>query len=207
MKILSLIPVALLVCLPLAAQAPHVHTDALGFTYSLPEDWQIVVPKPPVPPPAGKQPLNAPDEVRKGLDCVNVPLTATHGSPPSVIVIVTLPYDCFGQTMSPQDLEGFGSGVTEGLKRTFDILNPVEAAYTLVGHSMWIERVKATPKGKSAPQFTIETACTLLKKGAVCWMAQASDQPGLAEFEHAPVTLEGVLAKQLVPANVFVKNP
>lgn len=206
MKILSLIPAALLACLPLAAQAPHVHNDALNFTYSVPEDWQIVVPKPPAPPPQNK-PLNAPEEVRKGMDCVDVPLTATHGSPPSVIVLVTLPFDCFGQSMSRRDLEGFGAGVTEGLKRTFDILNPVESAYSLAGHSMWIERVKATPKGKSAPVFTIETVCTLLQKGAVCWMAQAGDEAGLSEFEHGPVTLEGQAAKQLVPANVFVRNP
>lgn len=186
------------------AQAPHVHSDALGFTYTVPEDWQIVAPKPPAQP--AKPPQNVPAEVRKGLDCVNVPLTATHGSPASVIVVVTLPYACFGEKMTQQNLAGFGAGVTEGLKSTFDIFNPVVSTYTLAGHTMWIERVKAIPNGKTAPVFTVETACTLLEKGAVCWMAEAADQAGLEEFEHGAVTLEGAAVGQLVPANVFVKS-
>jgi hypothetical protein len=200
MKFLLLVPLAALALVPLAAQAPHVHTDALGFTFTLPEDWQIIVPKP--QPAAATSP---PDEVRKGIDCMNVPLTATHGNPATVIVIVTLPFDCFGQTMSQQDLPGFGIGVTEGLKVAFDILNPVEATYTLAGHAMWIERVKATPKGLTAPVFTVETTCTLLEKGAACWMAQAGDEAGLTQFEHGLVTLEGSTASQIVPESTFVK--
>jgi hypothetical protein len=191
---------------PLAAQAPqHDLIDALGFTYTVPEDWQVIVPKPTAG--ASQQVLIAPDELRKGILCVDVPMTAMHGSPPTVIVIVTLPFDCFGQSMSQQDLPGFGIGVTEGLKRIFDILNPVEATYTLAGHAMWIKRVKATPKGLTAPVFTVETTCTLLEKGAVCWMAQAADEAGLTVFEHGPVTLEGSTASQLVPASAFVKFP
>jgi hypothetical protein len=202
-----LVPLAAIALVPLAAQAPHVITDALGFTYTVPEDWQVVMPKLNAATSSPTQPQGAPDELRKGVLCVDVPMTATHGSPPTVIVIVTLPFDCFGQTMSQQDLPGFGLGVTEGLKVALDIFNPVEATYTLAGHNMWIERVKATPKGKSAAVFTVETTCTLLAKGAVCWMAQASDEAGLTEFEHTPVTLEGSTASQLVPATTFVKFP
>lgn len=205
MKHLLLVTLALFALVPLAAQAPQMHTDALGFTYTLPEDWQIVAPKPSAQPPQSGQP--APDELRKGIFCVDVPLTATHGSPATVIVIVTLPFGCFGQTMTRQDLPGFGIGVSEGIKRTFDILNPVQATYTLAGHPMWIQRVKATPQGKSAPVFTIETTCTLLEKGAVCWMALASDEAGLSEFEHSKVALEGSTASLLVPASTFLKAP
>lgn len=207
MKFHLLLSLAAMALVPLAAQSPHVVTDALGFTYTVPEDWQVVMPKLTAATPSETQPQSEPNELRKGVLCVDVPMTATHGSPATVIVIVTLPYDCFGQTISQQDLPNFGLGVTEGIKLIFDVFDPVEATYTLAGHSMWIERVKATPKGNSAAVFTVETTCTLLEKGAVCWMAQAGDEAGLAEFEHSPVTLEGTTASQLVPAATFVKFP
>ena len=117
-----------------------------------------------------------------------MPLTARHGDPPSAIVIIALPFDCFGQTMAQHDLADFGSGVTEGLKTTFDFLNPVSTTYALAGHKLWIERVKAVPKGKTAPVDTVEITCTILEKGAVCWMVQAADEASLEAFERGAVT-------------------
>lgn len=197
--------------LPLAAQAPRGLSDPLGFTYSIPAGWELVVPKPPqtTEQPSGPQnnPQNNLPAVKKGIACVEVPLTARHGDPVSAMVIVALPFQCFGQTMTDEDLPGFGSGVIEGLKTAFDLLDPISATYKLAGHKLWIERVKAIPKGKTAPVETVETACTILNKGAVCWMVEAADAASLETFEHESVTLEGSAPTPLVPAEVFVKSP
>lgn len=189
--------------LPLAAQAPQVISDPLGFSYSVPSGWQLVIPQPQ----KITEPPNMPQEVKKGMACVEVPLTARHGNPASAIVIIALPFTCFGQTMAEDDLNGFGSGVTEGLKTTFDFLNPISATYKLAGYKLWIERVKAVPRGKTAPVETVETACTILSKGAVCWMVEAADAASLQAFERQAVTLEGSAPTPLVPAEVFLKSP
>lgn len=182
------------------AQAPQASSKSIGFSYNLPEDWEVVKAAP-------APPSNLPPEVRKGAACTEIPLTARHGDPISSIVVVALPFDCFGETMSEKDLPEFGAGVLAGLKQTFDFANPLTASYKLAGHAMWINRMKATPRGKTAPVFTIEIACTLLTKGAVCWLAQAADMESLRVFEHSPVTLENVAAGRLVPKDVFVKDP
>lgn len=189
----------------LLAQTPPLQDDAVGFSYTLPPDWQVVVPSSP-PPQQPKPSQNTPQEVKKGLACVEVPITARHGTPPSVLVVIALPFDCFGQTMAQQDLAGFGFGVTEGLKTTFDFLNPVTTTYTLAGHRLWMERVKAVPRGKTAPVDTVEIACAILQKGSVCWMVDAADAASLAAFEHAAVTLEGSTPAPLVPPEVFLKS-
>lgn len=197
--------------LPLAAQTvqPSVHAPVqvenkdIGFSYLLPGEWEIVKATPALP--AEQKASNT--EPRQGIACTDIPLTAQRGKPASVIVIVALPFACFGQTMEYDDLPGFGEGAAEGLKQTLDIIEPITASYKLVGHKIWIERAKATPKGKTAPDYTVEIACTVLEKGAVCWLAQSADAAGLEAFEHATVTLEGVNAGALVPNDVFAKNP
>jgi len=52
-------------------------------------------------------------------------------------------------------------------------------------------------------QYTIEVACGVLKKAAVCWMAMAADNAALAEFENGAVKLEDDPPAALVPAAVF----
>lgn len=201
--------VAIPLALPCLAQAqrPHVISDAIGFSYSLPPDWQVVTPKAAAPRPQPKVPANAPPEVKRGIVCVEVPLTAWHGKLRSAVVVIALPFGCYGETMQEQDLPTWGSAWIEGLKTTFDFANPIKATYRLAGHSMWIERVKAVPKDKPVAAFTLETACTVLKKGAVCWMIEAADARSLAEFEQSPVKLEGTESRRLVPRHVFAKNP
>jgi hypothetical protein len=210
--------VALLVLVPQPSTAqttqPSLHAPAkvenkdIGFSYSLPGEWEAVAASPTLPAQQQKEEQKAPNaEARQGIACIDIPLTAQRGKPPSVIVIVTLPFQCFGQTMGYDDLPGFGEGAAEGLKRTLDIIDPITASYKLAGHKMWIQRSKATPKGKTAPEYTVEIACTVLEKGAVCWLAQAADSAGLDAFERATVTLNGVNAGALVPKDVFVKNP
>lgn len=197
-----------------SVRAPaQVENIDIGFSFSLPGEWQVVAEVPALPVQQQKAEQKAPTqkaptaEVRQGIACIDIPLTAQRGSPASVIVIVALPFECFGQTMKYDDLPGFGEGATEGLKQTLSIMEPIRASYSLAGHRIWIQRAKATPKGKTAPVYTVEIACTVLEKGAVCWLAQAADAAGLEAFEHATVTLDGVKAEALVPKDVFVKTP
>lgn len=158
--------------LPLAAQAPQVH-DALGFSYNLPADWEEVIPAPPQATEQPKASQNTPQEVKKGIACVEVPLTARRGDPASAIVIIALPFDCFGQTMAPDDLASFGSGVTDGLKTTFDFLNPVSTTYALAGHRFWIARVKAVPREKRRPRTPSKSpAPFLLRPRSAGWSSQ-----------------------------------
>ncbi len=81
-------------------------------------------------------------------------------------------------------------------------------ALTSLGtHSMWIERSKGALKEHSELQYTVETVCTILKKGAVCWMALGADKDGLTIFESGAVNLDGDAQPALVPATAFDKKP
>lgn len=207
------IPLLLLVALGTSsAQAPapatQLHSYPIGFTYTLPADWEVVDSTPSLPVVRDQVTKTAKsDEEKRGIACAQIALTARHGAPPSVVVAMALPYDCFGQTMSDKDLPGFASGAAEGLKATFDIVSPEYGSYTLGEHSLWIERASGTPKDHPEMKYTIETVCTLLKKGAVCLMAMAADEAGLQTFEHGAVTLDGALPAALVPADAFAKKP
>ncbi len=197
-----------LLAAPLLAQTHgvQVHSSDLGFSYSLPSDWDSVDPQPQLP--AAKQQATqnaAGEEEKKGIACVQVALSARHGV--SAIVVVALPFDCYGQTMTAKELPGFGEGAAEGLKQTFDIDRPVLGAYALGSHRMWIERAAGTPKGHTEPAYTVEIACTLLTKAAVCWMTMAAGADDLHAFEHGAVTLDGYAAPSLVPGNAFGKSP
>jgi len=205
----------------LAAQAPNapvndapVTQDAatgIGFSYQLPPDWTVVETRP-SPTPAAPAASILP---RKGTACISVPSTARRGAPASIIVVVELPFDCYGVAMTGQDLASFGSGVTDGLKQTFDIGDTVLGAYTLGSHSLWIERAKGNPKGQlpgktqaqTPVQYTVEIACSLLKKAAVCWMTTAADEASLHAFEAMPVVLDDDAAAPLVPSTAFDKAP
>src|ERR1700735_4207087 len=179
----------------LAAQtpaAPKAHASDLGFTYSLPSDWEVVNANPTLSGVKEQAQQNATTEdEKKGVACVQIALTARGGSPSSVLVVVELPFACFGQTMSSKDLPGFAQGASEGIKQSFDISDPVYGDYTLGSHGMWIERAKGSPKGHPEAPYTVEIACTLLKKGAVCWMALAASDAALKIIEGGAVALEG----------------
>jgi hypothetical protein len=195
---------------PLVAQAPaaQAHASDIGFSYSLPSDWEVVDGKPSLPGVQEQAAKTAKSEdEKKGIACVQVALTARHGDPASVVVVVALPFDCFGQTMTEKDLPGFASGASEGLKNTFEISNPVHASYSLGTHSLWIERASGALKDNPEVKYTVETVCSILKKGAVCWMAMAADDAGLQTFEHGAVALDGEAATILVPASAFAKKP
>jgi hypothetical protein len=72
---------------------------------------------------------------------------------------------------------------------------------------MWIERAKGNPKGHPEMPYTLEIACSLLKKSAVCWMIVAGDDQALKQFEGNAVTLNGDFFTDLVPATAFDKKP
>jgi hypothetical protein len=188
--------------------APEVHPSDLGFSYSLPSDWEVVNASPTLSGVKEQAQQNAATEdEKKGVACVQIALTARGGSPTSVLVVVELPFACFGQTMTSKDLPGFAQGASEGIKQSFDVADPVYGDYTLGTHSMWIERAKGTPKGHPEAPYTVEIACTLLKKGAVCWMALAASDAALKIIEGGAVALEGESPTALVPTSAFEKKP
>jgi hypothetical protein len=109
--------------------------------------------------------------------------------------------------MTEKDLPGFGAGAAEGIKNTFNISNAVHGAYTVGTHAMWVERANGVLKDSPEMKYTVETVCSVLKKGAVCWMAMAADQAGLQTFENGAVALDGEAPGVLVPATAFQKTP
>ena len=208
------IAVLLLGCAALCAQSPpstdssaQDSTAAMGFSYSLPPDWAVVEIKPSPPKEAAQQHSLAAQGKIKGTACIRVPFTARRGNPSSVIVVVELPFDCYGQLMTEQDLAGFGLGAADGLKQEFDLIDPVFGLYSLGSHRLWIERAKGSPKGHPETQYTMEIACSILQKGAACWMTMAADEASLHAFENGSVTLDGDAATPLVPASAFDKAP
>jgi hypothetical protein len=197
---------------PLLAQAPAsapvAHTSEIGFSYSLPSDWVVVDTKLTLSAVRQKVENEATSEdERKGAACAQVALTARHGTPASVVVVVALPFDCFGQTMTAKDLPDFASGTSEGLKKSFNMVNPLRGAYSLGTHSVWIERANGTLKDNPEAKYTVETVCSILNRGAVCWMTMAADDAALQTFEQGAVKLDGDVPTTLVPANAFQKKP
>jgi hypothetical protein len=193
---------------PTATATPQQHASSLGFSYSVPGDWEVVDSQGKLPGVREQADKNSgSDEEKKGLACVQVALTARHGDPASVLVEVALPFDCFGESMTEAELPGFASGASEGLKQSFDLDEPVTANYSLGSHTMWIERAKGTPKGHPEIPYTVEITCGLVKKAAVCWMAMAADDTALHTFERGVVSLDGESSGALVPPTAFDKKP
>ncbi|HWT67018.1 MAG TPA: hypothetical protein VN151_12960 [Terracidiphilus sp.] len=204
----ALIAATLLAGSALLTAQTETHASPLGYSYAIPADWQVMDMSATAPAAKQQAQQNATDEMEKrGAGCVNLSLTAQHGAPASVVVIVELPFDCLGQTATEKDLPGFGMGASEGMKQNFDLADPVFGTYTLGTHAMWVERAQGSPKGHSEMSYTVEIACSLLKKAAVCWMAMAADPEALKVFESSAVKLEDDPATALVPATAFEKKP
>src|SRR5271166_322012 len=132
---------------PASVPGTQAHTSDIGFTYSIPSDWEVVDTSTTLPNVQQQVAKTATSEdEKKGIACVQVALTARNGSPSSVIVVVALPFACFQQEMTDKDLPGFAAGASEGLKKTFDITDPIHGSYSLGAHSVWIERAKGKLK-------------------------------------------------------------
>ena len=217
MKAYMLAAVAVLCGVPLLAQSPasapavaspRTYTNDIGFSYSFPVDWEVVDMSSTLPAAQQQAQQSATTEVEKrGAACTQIALSARHGSPASTVVAVVLPFACLGAVMSESDLPGMGSGAMEGIQQNFDVSEPDYGVYSLGSHGVWIERTKSTLKGHPEAKYTVETVCSILKKGAVCWMAIAADDAALQSFEHGAVTLDGEVPAPLVPADAFVKKP
>lgn len=193
---------------PAAAPEAQTHSSDIGFTYTLPAELEVIDAEPAFPAAQQQAVQSAPTEdTKKGLACAQTALTARHGTPPSVIVVVALPFACFGQEMTERDLPGVAQGTSEGIKMSFDVSNPTYGTYTLGVHSVWIERVEGTLIGHPEVKRTLETVCTILKNGVVCWMAMVADNAALQIFEHSTVALDGDAPAALVPASAFDKKP
>jgi hypothetical protein len=170
-------------------------------------DWEIVDTKPMLPVVKQQQTQAATSEgEKKGIACLQIAMMARYGTPASVIAVMAVPYDCFGQKFTDKDLAGFASGVAKGLNKIFYTKDQVYGAYTLGSHSVWIERANGTSIAHPDFKRILETVCSLLKKGAVCWMALAVDDLALQTFEHGAVTMDGDAPTALVPASALKKN-
>jgi hypothetical protein len=197
----------------LAAQAPvspatQTHSDPVGYSYTLPADWQMIDMQPALPAIRQRFEKDATSEgEKKGLECVQVAFTARHGDPASAILAVTMSFDCMGMTMKDSDLPAFAVGTASGLKKTWNIVDPQYGAYTVGSHSMWIERATGNPIDHPETHKTLEVVCGILKKGAVCWMAFAADDASLKIFEQAPVVFDGDAHAALVPPDALTKKP
>lgn len=187
--------------------APAFNSDAYGFSYRLPPDWQVAPEQSALP--AAKQ--NAEQSAKNpgqvlSVACAQVVLSARHGKPPSVVVVAALPFACYGQKMTAKNLPAFAAGVSDGLKQDFEITVPVNGSYTLGTHNFWIERAVGVPRNGPGSQYTVEIACSVLKNAAVCWMAMVDNATALRDFEHSLVTLDGEPPTVLVPIDAFVKK-
>ncbi len=179
-----------------ATQSAQVQRDDVGFSYSLPAGWQLVVP----PSPRAVLPYPAAVAPKKGDACIDVAMTARHGSSGSVVVVLALPFTCYGQVLAAGDLANFGTGAAQGLRQSIDVMSQAQGNYSLGNHPVWIERADGIPKDRPEDPYTLEIACTLLEKGAVCWLAMAADAASLHDFEDQGVTLDGETFHALVPA-------
>ena len=211
MNVRYFLPSLLLIVAPLLAQAPAASTSAtgdLGFTYPVPAGWDAIDAESTLPEVKKQQTEKAKtDEEKKEIACVQIPISARRGTPPSFLAAMALPFDCFGQIITEKDLPAFAEGSSEGPRAIFDFGDPVFGAYSMGSHSIWIERAKGNPKGHPEMAYTLEIACSLLKKAAVCWMTVAGDDQSLKGFEGNAVTLDGDFFPELVPSRAFDKKP
>lgn len=182
----------------------------MGFSYSLPTDWQTADAAAPPAPSSVKEPTQrntAKGSEKKDVACAQVVISGRHGDPASIVVVVQLPFDCIGKTVTDSDLPGIAEGASAQLKQQFIFKETDRGSYALGTHKLEIDRSRGTPKGHPNTPYTMEIICTVLKKGAVCWMAVAADDAALKAFEQSQVALEGDNPAALVPATAFDKKP
>ena len=191
-----------------SGRVARTHSSDKGFSYSLPLDWEIVDTKPMLPVVRQQVTAGVTDaDEKKGIECAQIDLMARDGNPPSIIEAITVSFDCIGQKFTDKDLASLATGVAAGLNKTFTITDAVYGAYTLGTHSVWIERATGTFISHPDMKRTVETVCSILMKGVVCWLAVTVDVAALQTFERGAVTLDSEDATALVPVDVLNKKP
>ena len=184
------------------------HSNELGFSFSMPPDWEVQDTEPMLPVVQQQAAKSATHEQeKKAVGCTQIPLKATHGDPASNVVVVGVSYDCLGQHFTDSDLASFGSGVANSLKKNWNLVDPKYGAYALGTHSVWIERAAGSPTAHPETRRTLEVVCGMLKKGAVCWMAFVASDADLRAFEQSQVSLDGEPPVALVPQSALAKKP
>lgn len=188
--------------------ATRSYANRVGFSYTFPAAWRVVNMSSTLTDAQQLAQQQASSEQEKrGIGCTEIALSAQFGAPMSTVVAVVLPFACLGSEMSESELPGMGEGALEGIRQTFDLGQPVQGAYALGTHHMWIERVYGVVKDHPEARYQVETVCGVLKKGAVCWMAIAAGDDALASFEQSQVTLDSETPSVLVPASAFASKP
>ena len=186
------------------------HSSAIGFSYSLPADWQVVDSPAPAVASTLKQPgkPNAmSQDQQRGVTCAQVAFTGRRGDPASAIVVVQIPFVCLGQAATAKDLPGLAQGASAQLRQQFNFAATAQRSYWLGSHSMWAQRSRGTQKVGPKTPYTVEIVCTILKDGAVCWMVIAPDEASLNEFEQGQVALEQDTPTALVPPKTLSGKP
>ncbi|HEV2214192.1 MAG TPA: hypothetical protein VGR64_02810 [Terracidiphilus sp.] len=105
-----------------------------------------------------------------------------------------------------KDLPGFVQQALQNIRQTMILSDEVHGSYMLGTHPMQIERASGVVIGAPDIRYTVEITCSVLHRGAVCWMGMAAALPDLTTFEQGRVSLDGEPAAFLVPPNVFRKN-
>ena len=189
------------------APAPQTNNSDIGFSYKLPAEWESV-PEPPPPAPSPEVIANSKlATVKKGTACVQVAFTAKHGTPASVVVVVALPFACYGQVMTAGDLPDFGAGARRNSRRPSMLPQMQSRANTGWAAIACGLSARREPPGPPQSECTFEMVCTVLEKVAACWIAMAADDVGLQAFEQGAVSLDGEPATALVPASAFPAKP
>ncbi len=183
-------------------------SDELGFSYSLPADWTVEDTRPSVPKAQQQAAVNAQsDSEMRAVNCMEAPFKARHSNGASSVVIVALPFDCFGQHYTDADLPAFASSIADSLKKGWKISDPVFGTYSLGAHTLWIERASGSLLDHPDDLKTLELVCSMLKNDAVCWMGFVAGEADLKTFEQGAVSLDGQPNPALVPASAFAKKP
>jgi hypothetical protein len=177
------------------------------FSYTYPSNWEVVDSKPVMPSVRLKVEEGAASESeKKGAECTQLALVLREPTLKSSIVVVALPFACVGPIVNESDLPAVAAGVSEGVKKGFDIASPVYGAYKLGKHHFWAERAQATSMSHPELTYTLETACTMLKKAMVCWMGFARNQDAIHVLESGQTSLEGDPLCALIPSSAFKSN-
>jgi hypothetical protein len=200
---------------PLLAQGPatpaagqQLVSKELGFSFSLPGDWTVEDTQAQVPKAQQQAAKNAQsDSEMRAVGCMEAPFKAQHGKGASSVVIVALPFDCFGQHYTDADLPAFASSMAESLKKGWKISDPIFGTYSLGAHTLWIERASGSLLEHPDDRKTLELVCSMLKNGAVCWMGFVASDVDLKTFEQGAVSLDGETSTALVPASAFARKP
>jgi hypothetical protein len=193
---------------PKTAAERQLSSKELGFSYSLPADWTVEDTRPSVAQAQQQAAKNAQsDSEIRAVGCMEAPFKARHSNGASSVVIVALPFDCFGQHYTDADLPAFAATMAESLKKGWKISDPVFGTYSLGAHSLWIERASGSLLEHPEDRKRLELVCSMLKNGAVCWMGFVESEADLKTFEQGAVSLDGESSPALVPASAFAKKP